>query len=73
MTAGPYGALWYTERSSNKVARITAAGVLTNQYTDPIPGEGPNYIFAGPDGALWFSEQFGDNIARLTTAGEFTE
>jgi streptogramin lyase len=70
ITAGPDGALWFTEALGNKIGRITTAGTITEF---PItPGSGPTGITAGPDGALWFTESAG-NIGRITTAGLFTE
>ena len=34
ITAGPDGALWFTEGAGNKIGRITTAGVIT-EY--PVP------------------------------------
>jgi virginiamycin B lyase len=67
ITTGPDGALWFTESNSNKVGRITTAGVITEF---PIPTKGFG-ITAGPDGALWFTS--GNGIGRITTAGAITE
>ena len=57
ITAGPDGALWFTEALSNKIARITFAGVIT-EFSLPtnVPGffgngnNEPWGITAGPDG-----------------------
>ena len=58
ITAGPDGALWFTEHSANKIGRITTSGILTNEYTIPNGNaSSPTDIAAGPDGALWFVEQ----------------
>jgi len=70
ITAGPDGALWFTNSSGNSIGRITTAGVVTN-YTDPSI-YGPRGITAGPDGALWFTNYLGDSIGRITTAGVVT-
>src|SRR5438876_4943936 len=59
ITAGPDGALWFTERSSNRIGRITTTGVIT-EYTIPTANSGPQAITVGPDGALWFTELQGD-------------
>ncbi len=72
ITAGPDGALWFTENAANKIGRLTTAGVFT-EYPIPTGGSGPYGITAGPDGALWFAEHLGNKIGRLTTAGVFTE
>jgi hypothetical protein len=69
ITAGPDGALWFTESEGPNIGRITTTGVIT-EY--PVTGE-PVGITAGPDGALWFTEWFGAAIGRITTAGVITE
>ena len=70
ITAGPDGALWFTNGGSNSIGRITAAGKITN-YTgadiyDPVG------LTAGPDGALWFTNGLNNSIGRITTAGKVT-
>ena len=72
IVAGPDGALWFTERSANKIGRISVAGVVT-EYTVPTASSQPQSINTGPDGALWFTELSGDKIGRITTAGVITE
>ena len=68
ITAGPDGALWFTNNSSaNSIGRITTSGVVTS-YTD----RNILYPFAitpGPDGALWFTDIGDSTIGRITTAG----
>src|SRR5216683_1046064 len=53
ITAGPDGALWFTEFNGNKIGRITTAGGITNEFKIPTANSGPVGIVAGPDGALW--------------------
>jgi streptogramin lyase len=72
ITAGPDGALWFTELHRNRIGRITTTGVIT-EYTVPTANSGPGAITVGPDGALWFTEILGFKIGRLTPAGVFTE
>jgi len=68
ITAGPDGALWFTESASGKVGRITLSGAVTE-----FPGDGAlGSIVSGPDGALWFTTCCGP-IGRLTTSGIFTQ
>src|SRR5438094_7141287 len=55
ITAGPDGALWYTDPGANKIGRISIAGVIT-EYTVPTATSDPRGIAPGPDGALWFVE-----------------
>ena len=72
--AGPDGNLWFTEPapSSNKIGRITTAGVFT-EFTIPTASSSSGWIAAGPDGNLWFTESSVNKIGRITTAGVFTE
>lgn len=72
ITTGPDGALWFTQYESNKIGRITTAGVITEYPTSsPVLNVNVYDITAGPDGALWFTEQLG--IGRITTNGVNTE
>ncbi|MEO8048821.1 MAG: hypothetical protein ABI833_00275, partial [Acidobacteriota bacterium] len=78
ITAGPDGNLWFAESYGNNIARITTAGVVTNEFPIPSNGiynNGSTYggITKGPDGNLWFVEYFGQNIGRITPAGVITE
>ena len=52
---GPDGNLWFTERGSNNIGRITTAGVVT-EFPIPTANSYPSGIAAGPDGNLWFTE-----------------
>ncbi len=71
ITAGPDGALWFTNTGNGSIGRITTTGVVTS-YNDPTIWS-PMGITAGRDGALWFAN-FGDNsIGRITTAGAVTD
>ena len=69
---GQDGALWFTERTGNRIGRLTTSGVLT-EFPLPTPGSAPTAIAAGPDGALWFTETGGNRIGRMTTDGVITE
>src|SRR5215208_2077097 len=61
ITAGPDGALWFTEAEGNKIGRVNTAGVIT-EFVIPTAGSSPGVITAGPDGALWFTEAEGNKI-----------
>ena len=64
ITAGPDGALWFTEYGpKDKIGRITTAGVIT-QYPVPTSNSGLDGITAGPDGALWFAESLDSRVAE---------
>jgi hypothetical protein len=70
ITAGPDGALWFTESGgggSNKIGRINSAGAIT-EYPLSHLGQ-PWGIAAGSDGALWFTESLGGQLGRITTGG----
>ncbi len=70
ITAGPDGALWFTEQTGNKIGRISAAGEIT-EY--PVPDGFLVGITAGPDGALWFGDAANLKVGRITTTGTVTE
>ncbi len=72
ITAGPDGALWFTESSADKIGRITTGGSVT-EFAIPTSGADPSGITAGPDGALWFTESSAGKIGRITTGGSITE
>ena len=75
ITAGPDGALWFTEAApdDNRIGRMTTDGVVPVEYTVPTARSVAENIVTGPDRALWFSESIGNTIGRLTTTGSFTE
>jgi streptogramin lyase len=75
VTAGPDGALWFTNYGNNSIGRITTGGVVTNYTGTGISN--PSGITIGPDGALWFTNagnSFGQtgSIGRITTGGVVT-
>jgi streptogramin lyase len=73
ITAGPDGNLWFTESGTNKIGRITTAGVITEFVLPSVPGL-PRAITAGPDGNVWFTEQSPyAAVGRITPAGVITE
>ena len=65
ITAGPDGALWFTNGGNDSIGRITTAGEVTNYTGDGIYA--PDGIAAGPDGALWFTNYGNNSIGRITT------
>jgi virginiamycin B lyase len=71
ITIGPDGALWFTERQADQVARISTDGTFTEWPL--LPGAFPNRIVVGPDGAIWFTELRTGQIGRITTDGSLTE
>lgn len=71
ITAGPDGAIWFTEISGQKIGRVMLDGKITEYGLPPLTN--PLTIVAGPDGALWFTASYANAIGRITTAGVITE
>ena len=63
ITAGPDGAMWFTELLANRIGRIDSDGNVS-EYPLPSAGSMPSMIAAGGDGALWFTENQGNRIGR---------
>src|SRR5205823_3287534 len=72
ITLGPDNNLWFTERSANKIGRITPDGTVT-EFPVPTANSQPANITSGPDGNLWFTEYAGNQIGWITPAGVITE
>jgi len=70
ITAGPDGALCFTNSGNNSIGRITTVGVVA-QYTNTSIDD-PMEIASGPDGALWFTNYGNNSIGRITTSGVVT-
>jgi streptogramin lyase len=63
ITAGPDGAVWFTELAADAIGRSTLKGEMT-EFTGLA---GPALTIAsGPDGDLWFAENGADKIGRIT-------
>jgi streptogramin lyase len=71
ITLGSDGNLWFTEETSDQVARITPGGVVT-EFPTATSHVQPSDITAGPDGNLWFTEPGANDIGRITTSGTIT-
>jgi len=69
---GPDGDLWFTERQTNKIGKMTPAGVFA-EYNIPTTGADPLSITSGPDGNLWFTENGANKIGKITPTGTITE
>ena len=70
ITAGPDGALWFTNSGNSSIGRITTAGMVSNFTGTGI--DVPEGIAAGSDGALWFDNEGNSSIGRITTSGVVT-
>ncbi|MGH9223510.1 MAG: virginiamycin B lyase family protein [Acidimicrobiales bacterium] len=67
ITAGPDGAMWFTEAGADQIGRITADGGITEF---PLPGRStmhahPTAIVTGPDGAIWFAQPLRESLGRI--------
>ena len=72
ITAGPDGALWFTEYA-DRVGRITTTGTMTFPSSFPSTGSRPRGITAGPDGNVWFTENGTSRIAQEILSGGLNE
>ena len=64
ITAGPDGAMWFTNQGTNSIGRITTTGQITTFTGTGISR--PDGITAGPDGNLWFTNYGNNSITRMT-------
>ncbi len=63
IVSGPDGNFWFTEFGTDRIARTTPTGEIT-EFTLSA-GRGPLNITVGPDNNLWFTESTGDRIGRI--------
>jgi virginiamycin B lyase len=70
ITAGPDGALWFSNPRNRSIGRITTYGWVTSYRGHGIGNPWP--ITAGPDGALWAGNWNTHSISRITAAGKIT-
>jgi virginiamycin B lyase len=69
ITAGPDGALWFTDEADEIIGRITTDGKYTLQKS--TGGAVSDGITTGPDGNLWFTgaQSSASVIGRITRRG----
>jgi virginiamycin B lyase len=69
ITPGPGDSMWFTEQTSNKVGKVTMAGIIT-EYGVPTSDSYPTGITEGPDGNVWFTENNGvGKVGKMSPAG----
>ena len=56
ITAGPDGALWFTEVGANQIGRIDPVTHAFVEFTGLAASSQPTGITAGPDRSVWFTE-----------------
>jgi hypothetical protein len=67
IVAGADGALWFTERDTGRIGRITTDGRIT-EFSAGLHGTEPSAITLGADGNVWFTEESGW-VGRITPDG----
>ena len=63
IAAAPDGSVWFTQTLAGNVARITAAGTITEGKR--VKGSDPFGVTVAPDGNPWYAELSADKIAVL--------
>jgi streptogramin lyase len=70
ITAGPDGALWFTEAGADQIGRITPDGAIT-EFALPSRNTmhaNPGGIVAGSDGGVWFTQPLRESLGRIDVA-----
>ena len=67
IVAGADGNLWFTDRGTDRIGRITPTGTVTT-FDAGIPADAePWGISTGPDGNIWFTEVETGHVGRVLT------
>jgi virginiamycin B lyase len=69
LTAGPDGALWFTQAQGAKIGRMTLEGAVSELSVLDAATDRPGPIVTGPDRNLWFTLGSTSKIARLNPSG----
>ncbi len=59
------GDVWFTQRSGNRIGRLTILTGAITEYDVPTPNSGPSDIDVAPDGTVWFAESNSNQLAVL--------
>jgi streptogramin lyase len=69
LVLGPDGNIWFAERGTSKVGRISASNPGTiDEFPTKNAGAAPDILTVGPDGNIWFTELNGNSIGRINPA-----
>ncbi|HYG96363.1 MAG TPA: hypothetical protein VD741_04570 [Solirubrobacterales bacterium] len=68
IATGPTGDIWFTNRGTNEVGRVTPQGQVTTLQHEQVFD--PRWITPGPDGNMWFTQWGG--IGKVTPTGAIT-
>ncbi len=71
ITTGPDGRLWFVDRGTSKIGKITSTGFIV-EYSLPS-GSAPCAITRGPDENVWFTDCGTGKVGKITTTGVITE
>lgn len=63
IAAAPDGSVWFAQSAAGNVARITAAGVISEGRI--VKGSEPSGVTVAPDGSPWYAELSANKIAVL--------
>lgn len=63
-------ALWFSEQSGNRIARLDISTGAITEYTIPTANSSPTGIAIAPDGSVWFTERDGDKLGRFDPQAE---
>jgi virginiamycin B lyase len=64
IVAGPDGALWFSDRATQSIVRITVGGAIT-RVSVGISTPMPYGVAVGPDGKIWFTEQKDNRVGVI--------
>jgi streptogramin lyase len=64
--------MWFTERTGNRIGRITASGAIS-EFPIPTSASEPVGIASGPSGTIWFTEAAAHKIGVVTRNGVVRE
>jgi virginiamycin B lyase len=68
------GAVWFTERTGNKLGRLDVNTGAMTEFPIPTPNSEPTGIAVAPDGKLWFCERGSSKIGQFDAVSlTFTE
>ncbi len=68
------GAIWFTERSGNKIARLDLVTKAFQEFPIPTANSMPTGITLDPSGNVWFGQQAGNKLGKFDPITEsFTE
>jgi streptogramin lyase len=69
LVLGPDGNIWFAERATSKIGRISASSPGTiDEFPTKDAGAGPDIMTVGPDGNIWFTELNNNSIGRINPA-----